>query len=113
MPSPKCNPSSQDGPPRLRRDCNQATTVPLRQRDIQVSCLFGHLLDIAGCELVEGIMMEENAARLRARRQNIDHYIRLLRTNLSDVERDFIKRRIAEERSERQTTDFDNLSGER
>ena len=58
-------------------------------------------------------MIEENAARVRARRQNIDRYNRLLRTKLTDVERDFIERRIAEEQSERETTNFDNLSGER
>jgi len=45
-------------------------------------------------------MIEENVARLRARRQNIDRYNRLLRTNLTALERDFIKRRIAEEQSE-------------
>ena len=45
-------------------------------------------------------MIEENVARLRARRQNIDRYNRLLRTNLTALERDFIKCRIAEEQSE-------------
>ena len=60
----------------------------------------------------EGIMIDENAARLRARRQNIDRYTRLLRTNLTDVERDFIERRIAEEQSARAASDFEALSGE-
>lgn len=42
-------------------------------------------------------MIDENLARLRAHRQNIDRYRRLLDTNLSALERDFIERRIAEE----------------
>jgi hypothetical protein len=42
-------------------------------------------------------MIEESLARLRAHRQNIDHYRRLLRTELAVIERDFIARRIAEE----------------
>ena len=43
------------------------------------------------------LMIDENLARLRAQRQNIDRYRRLLQTNLAAVERDFIERRIAEE----------------
>jgi hypothetical protein len=42
-------------------------------------------------------MIDENLARLRAHRQNIDRYRRLLDTNLSALERDFIERRITEE----------------
>ena len=43
------------------------------------------------------LMIDEKLARLRAQRQNIDRYRRLLQTNLAAVERDFIERRIAEE----------------
>ena len=42
-------------------------------------------------------MIDEDFGRLRAHRQNIDRYRRLLQTNLAAVERDFIERRIAEE----------------
>ena len=42
-------------------------------------------------------MIDENLARLRAHRQNIDRYRRLIQTNLSVLEQDFIERRIAEE----------------
>jgi len=42
-------------------------------------------------------MIDENLARLRAHRQNIDRYLRLLQTDLTLLERDFIERRIAEE----------------
>lgn len=42
-------------------------------------------------------MIDEYLARLRAHRQNIDRYRRLLDTNLSALERDFIERRITEE----------------
>jgi hypothetical protein len=42
-------------------------------------------------------MIEEKVARLRAHDTNINRYRRLLRTNLSDLERQFIERRLNEE----------------
>jgi hypothetical protein len=42
-------------------------------------------------------MIDENLARLRAHRQNIDRYRRLLQTSLTVLERNFIEQRIAEE----------------
>jgi len=42
-------------------------------------------------------MIDENLARLRAHRQNIERYRRLLETSLTVLERDFVDRRIAEE----------------
>jgi hypothetical protein len=44
-------------------------------------------------------MFEESLARIRTHRNNIHRYRRLLRTELSDLERDFIDRRIAEEQA--------------
>ncbi|WP_375791335.1 hypothetical protein ACE102_22575 [Bradyrhizobium sp. vgs-9] len=43
------------------------------------------------------MMMDENLARLRAHRNNISRYRRLLRTKLLPLERQFIKRRLSEE----------------
>jgi len=45
-------------------------------------------------------MMDENIARLRTHRNNIARYRRLLRTKLTDLERQFIERRLSEEQSE-------------
>jgi hypothetical protein len=45
------------------------------------------------------MMYDENAARIRAHRNNIHRYRRLLRTPLSDLERAFVERRIADERT--------------
>lgn len=45
------------------------------------------------------MMLDENLARIRAHRNNIHRYRRLLRTKLSELERHFIERRLAEERS--------------
>jgi hypothetical protein len=42
-------------------------------------------------------MLEENVARLRAHQNNIRRYRRLLQTELSDLERAFIMRRLDEE----------------
>jgi hypothetical protein len=44
-------------------------------------------------------MFEQNLARIRAHRNNIHRYRRLLRTELSDLERDFIDRRMADEQA--------------
>jgi hypothetical protein len=44
-------------------------------------------------------MMDEKLARLRTHRNNINRYRRLLRSKLSDLERDFIERRLSEEQS--------------
>ena len=41
---------------------------------------------------------DEEYTYLSARHQNVDHYRRLLRTRLTALERNFIERRIAEER---------------
>ena len=44
-------------------------------------------------------MLDENLARLRTHRNNISRYRRLLKTLLTDYEREFIERRLAEELS--------------
>jgi hypothetical protein len=44
-------------------------------------------------------MFEQNLARIRTHRNNIHRYRRLLRTELSDLERDFIDRRMADEQA--------------
>jgi hypothetical protein len=42
-------------------------------------------------------MLEDNLARLRTHRNNMHRYRRLLTTQLSDVERAYIARRLEEE----------------
>ena len=44
-------------------------------------------------------MTDEKLARLRAHDSNISRYRGLLKTNLSELERGFIERRLSEERS--------------
>jgi hypothetical protein len=44
------------------------------------------------------MMMDERLARLQAHRSNIRRYDRLLKTRLSEVERQFIEKRLSEER---------------
>ena len=48
-------------------------------------------------------MLDENLARMRAHRNNIHRYRSLLKTRLSDLERQFIERRLAEEISTLET----------
>ena len=43
-------------------------------------------------------MLDEKFARLRTHRNNIARYRRLLKTELTEIERRFIERRISEER---------------
>ncbi|WP_441498913.1 hypothetical protein [Bradyrhizobium sp. 2TAF36] len=45
------------------------------------------------------MMLDADLARIRAHRNNIHRYRRLLLTNLSELERQFIERRLAEELS--------------
>ena len=45
------------------------------------------------------MMIDENLARLRAHRNNVHRYRRLLATQLSDLERAYIERRLSEERA--------------
>ena len=45
-------------------------------------------------------MLDERFARLRTHRNNIARYRGLLKTHLTDLERQFIERRLSEERSE-------------
>lgn len=42
--------------------------------------------------------MNDRIARLRAHKQNIDRYQRLLTTNLSELELQFLQKRLSEER---------------
>ena len=42
-------------------------------------------------------MFEANLARIRTHRNNIHRYRELLRTELSDLEREFIEKRMADE----------------
>jgi len=44
-------------------------------------------------------MIDEKLARLRTHRNNIGRYRRLLKTELTQFERQFIERRLSEERS--------------
>lgn len=44
-------------------------------------------------------MIDEELARLRAHRNNINRYHRLLKTELTEFERRFIERRLSEERA--------------
>jgi hypothetical protein len=44
-------------------------------------------------------MFDENLARIRTHRNNIHRYRGLLRTKLSDLERDFIEKRMADEQA--------------
>ena len=45
------------------------------------------------------MMIDEKLARLRTHRNNISRYRRLLNTRLTDFEREFIEKRLSEERS--------------
>ena len=45
------------------------------------------------------MMIDENLARLRVHRNNVHRYRRLLATQLSDLERAYIERRLSEERA--------------
>jgi hypothetical protein len=42
-------------------------------------------------------MIDESLARLRAHRNNIHRYRRLLKTQLTDLERSYVERRLMEE----------------
>lgn len=44
-------------------------------------------------------MIDENLVRLRAHRNNIHRYRRLLATRLTELERNYIERRLQEEQS--------------
>jgi hypothetical protein len=44
-------------------------------------------------------MFEANLARIRTHRNNIHRYRGLLRTKLSDLEREFIEKRMADEQT--------------
>jgi hypothetical protein len=44
-------------------------------------------------------MLEENHAKLRTHHKNIQRYRQLLETSLTDFEREYIGKRLAEERS--------------
>jgi hypothetical protein len=44
-------------------------------------------------------MVDENFVRLRTHRGNIQRYRQLLETSLTDLEREFIAKRLAEEQS--------------
>jgi hypothetical protein len=43
--------------------------------------------------------LDERVARLRTHRNNIDRYRRLLKSKLTDVERQYLEKRMCEERS--------------
>lgn len=45
------------------------------------------------------MMFDEDLARIRAHRNNIHRYRRLLKTRLSDLERQFVERRLSEEQA--------------
>jgi hypothetical protein len=44
-------------------------------------------------------MLDENLARIRTRHNNIHRYRKMLKTKLSDLEREFIEKRMADEQT--------------
>ena len=44
-------------------------------------------------------MIDERIVRLRTHRKNVERYLRLLQTALTDVERQYIEKRLTEEGS--------------
>jgi len=54
-------------------------------------------------------MLDRDLARIRTHRNNIHRYRRLLGTKLSDVEREFIERRLSEEQSALQALAAENF----
>lgn len=56
-------------------------------------------------QAVETARIDENLARLRAHRNNVHRYRRLLGTQLSDLERHFLHKQLSEEQNA-----FDALS---
>ena len=44
-------------------------------------------------------MIDQHVARLRTHRRNIQRYRNLLQTSLTDLERQFVQKRLAEEQS--------------
>jgi hypothetical protein len=57
-------------------------------------------VDLVAASAPELVFVPEgDLAHLRAHRRNIDRYVRLLRTQLSDHERQYIEKRLAEERA--------------
>ena len=44
-------------------------------------------------------MIDQQLARLRTHRSNIQRYRNLLQTNLTELERQFVEKRLTEERS--------------
>lgn len=44
-------------------------------------------------------MIDEKIVRLRTYRKNVERYVRLLQTTLTEVERQYIERRLTEEQS--------------
>jgi hypothetical protein len=48
--------------------------------------------------LIEGSGMDERIARLRAHQKNIVRYEGLLKTKLSEAEKDYLEKRLSEER---------------
>ena len=51
------------------------------------------------------MMMDEQFARMRAHRNNISRYRHLLQTRLTELESQFIERRLAEEQSKLESFD--------
>ena len=54
-------------------------------------------------------MLDERFARLRTHRNNIARYRGLLRTSLTNLERQFIEKRLSEEQSEFELLSASNL----
>lgn len=48
-------------------------------------------------------MVDQNSARLQTHRNNIHRYRQLLETKLTEIERQFIERRLLEEQSKLQS----------
>jgi hypothetical protein len=58
-------------------------------------------------------MIDFNTAQVRSHRRNIERYSRLLATELTDLERQYLHRRIAEEHAQLEQLKKGGVSGKR
>jgi hypothetical protein len=73
--------------------------LTLPGEDIPLRPAFGPSQELAAPVKRMTTMIDEQMARMRTHRNNIYRYRHLLQTKLTELERDFIEKRLAEEQS--------------
>jgi hypothetical protein len=87
------------GQPAFQQPTGEIPTPPSDHIPLWRRCAFRKGINLTHSSMDDDKMIDQHVARLRTHRRNIQRYRNLLQTSLTDLERQFVQKRLTEEQS--------------